>query len=173
MEELEITYLLKKVPEGLHSVLVKELLDVYIPSTSEHPKLRIRKLGDIHEITKKVPVDNNDASRQIETTIPLTQEEYTELSQLSGKRIRKLRYYYYKDGTDFEVDIFQDALKGLVVVDVEFDSIEKKNAFKMPDFCLVDITQEKFIAGGELCGKSYSDIEKDLARFGYVPIFLD
>ena len=37
----------------------------------------------------------------------------------------------------------------------------------MPDFCLADVTQEVFIAGGMLCGKCYKDIEDDLARIGY------
>ena len=43
----------------------------------------------------------------------------------------------------------------------------------MPDFCLADVTQEKFIAGGMICGKSYEDIEKELKRFNYVKLFLD
>lgn len=36
-----------------------------------------------------------------------------------------------------------------------------------PDFCLVDVTQETFLAGGMLCGKRYADIEAGLDRFGY------
>ena len=37
----------------------------------------------------------------------------------------------------------------------------------MPDFCLADVTQEEFVAGGALCGKKYPDIEQKLAAFGY------
>lgn len=33
-------------------------------------------------------------------------------------------------------------------------------------------TQENFVAGGMLCGKSYEGIEKDLAKFGYQKLFL-
>ena len=36
-------------------------------------------------------------------------------------------------------------------------SIEEKDAFVAPDFCLVEVTQELFIAGGMLCGKRYAD----------------
>jgi len=64
-------------------------------------------------------------------------------------------------------------LKGLILVDFEFDKMEEKDSFDMPDFCLVDITQEVFIAGGMLCGKSYEDIEEYLKRFGYIKLFLD
>lgn len=172
MEELEITYLLKTIPEGLQSAQQKELLDIYLPSGAEHPVLRIRKSGEKYEITKKVPVVEGDASRQLETTIPLTAEEYHELATVPGKRIRKTRYYLEQSGITFEIDVFQDELKGLVLVDVEFKTMEEKDALDMPAFCLRDITQEKFIAGGRLAGKSYSDIESDLARLGYQPIFV-
>ncbi len=173
MEELETTYLLKTVPDGLNFAPQKELLDIYLPSTAQHPILRIRKRGEKYEITKKEPVDNDDASRQLETTIGLTPEEYAELSKVSGRRIRKTRYYLEREGVTFEIDVFQDELKGLVLVDVEFQSLEEKEAFIMPDFCLRDITQEKFVAGGILAGKNYKDIESDLKRFSYEPIFIN
>jgi hypothetical protein len=37
----------------------------------------------------------------------------------------------------------------------------------MPGFCLADVAQELFIAGGMLCGKTYTEIEGDLERFSY------
>lgn len=37
----------------------------------------------------------------------------------------------------------------------------------MPDFCLVDVTQEEFAAGGMLSGKKYQDIQNKLDQFGY------
>ncbi len=40
----------------------------------------------------------------------------------------------------------------------------------MPDFCLVEVTQEDFVAGGMLCGKSYEDIKADLDRYGYTKL---
>ena len=52
MIELEKTYLVKKLPEGLKNCEFKEIIDVYIPASSEHPTLRIRKNGDTYEITK-------------------------------------------------------------------------------------------------------------------------
>ena len=172
MEELEKTYLLKFVPLGLENATTNEVLDIYLPSTAAHAVLRIRKSGAKYEMTKKVPVVEGDASRQLETTIPLTEEEYTELATLPGKRIRKIRYYFEQNGNNFEVDVFKDTLEGLVLVDIEFTTIAEKGAFGMPDFCLVDITQEKFIAGGMLCGKSYSDITENLDRFKYTPALI-
>lgn len=53
-------------------------------------------------------------------------------------------------------------------MDVEFTSTTDRDNFVMPDFCLVNVTQAKFIAGGMLCGKTYADIEAELNRFSYI-----
>ncbi len=168
MIELEKTYLAKKLPRDLKSCKFKEIIDVYIPKNSEHPKIRLRKNGDKYELTKKKPVDDGDASRQKEQTIILTEAEFDVLSQqLEGKRLRKIRYYYDYNRGIAEFDVFQDVLEGLVVVDFEFATVDDKNSFEMPDFCLVDVTQEVFIAGGMICGKNYEDIKDDLDALGY------
>jgi len=172
MIELEKTYLAKIIPKDLLSFEAKEIIDIYIPQDKEHPTLRIRKRGDKYEMTKKEPVSSNDSSRQEEQTIILTPEEFNVLSGLPGKRFRKIRYNYNYNGQIAEIDVFQDDLAGLVLVDCEFDSLEDKEKFVMPDFCLIEVTQEKFLAGGMLCGKKYQDIETDLEKFGYKKLFI-
>lgn len=167
MIELEKTYLAKFLPNNLAGCEQKELLDVYIPMSSCHPKIRLRKRGEILEITKKTLVDNNDVSQQNEQTIDLTKDEFEELLKVGGKKVRKIRHYFKYKGREVEIDVFKDDLFGLVLVDVEFDSIEEKNKFQIPDFCLVEVTQEDFLAGGMLCGKSYQDIEENLVKFDY------
>ncbi len=172
MEELERTYLAKELPPNLAACRSKSMLDIYVPSTSSHPIVRIRKRGDVYEITKKAPIVEGDASRSMEETIPLTLEEYRELSAIPGKRISKNRYYYTDGGIDFEIDVFQDDLEGLVLVDVEFPSVEQKDTFREPGFCLTEVTQQEFLAGGMLCGKKYADIEPELQRLGYKKLSL-
>jgi len=174
MIELERTYLAKSIPENLKNCKFKEIIDVYIPKSSEHPKLRLRKNGDKYELTKKEPVNGDDASHQEEQTILLSQKEFDYLNEnLEGKRINKIRFYYDYNWNVAEFDIFQDELKGLVIIDFEFESMEEKEKFEMPDFCLVDITQELFIAGGMICGKKYEDIENDLNKFNYIKLFVE
>ncbi|HEY1835790.1 MAG TPA: hypothetical protein VGG13_03135 [Candidatus Saccharimonadales bacterium] len=57
-----------------------------------------------------------------------------------------------------------------MIVDIEFETVTERDAFAKPDFCLIDVTQEDFIAGGMLAGKSYRDIETELTRFDYKAI---
>jgi len=164
--ELERTFLLKKIPEGLKDCKSIEVFDIYIPQSAHHPILRIRKRGDVFEMTKKSPIEN-DSSEQEEQTIPLSKEEFSELSTLGGKKLRKIRYFYPTNNRTAEIDIYLDDLEGLAIVDFEFDSSEEKAEFKMPDFCLADVTQEKGTAGGILAGKKYSDIQSFLEKYNY------
>ena len=46
MIELEKTYLAKEIPQGLKDCNSKEIIDIYIPKSNAHPKIRIRKNGD-------------------------------------------------------------------------------------------------------------------------------
>ena len=174
MIELEKTYLAKSLPVDLKNCKFKEIIDIYIPKFDRHPSLRLRKNGDKYELTKKELVDKNNASCANEQTIILSKEEFDVLyEQLDGKKTHKIRYYYDYNGIIAEFDVFQDLLKGLVVIDFEFQTVEEKNNFKTPDFCLVEVTQEEFIAGGMVCGKSYEDIEHELAKFQYKKLFFE
>jgi CYTH domain-containing protein len=168
--ELEKTYLAKELPAGILECPFKEIIDIYVPESVEHAILRLRKKGDNYEITKKTPISGSDSSEQTEHTIKLTPEEYESLARGGGKKVRKYRYYYNKDGRQAEVDVFKDELEGLVVIDFEFSEVADKDNFEMPDFCLADVTQDKIFAGGMLCGKKYSDIEPRLNELGYKKI---
>ncbi|MDA3815282.1 MAG: hypothetical protein PF549_02860 [Patescibacteria group bacterium] len=167
MIEIEKTYLAKYLPRDLENYEAKEIIDIYIPKSDPHPCLRIRKNGNEFEITKKNPVKKEDASIQKEQTINLTKEEFQSLEKIDGKRLKKIRYQYKLPNGIAEFDVFQEDLSGLVLIDIEFEAEDTKNDFSMPDFCLADVTQEKFVAGGMLCGKKYEDIENDLEKFSY------
>jgi CYTH domain-containing protein len=166
MIEYEKTYLAKHLPAGLETCPKKEVVDLYFPIDSEHPKLRLRKSGEKLEMTKKEKI-NHDASTQMEQTIILSEAEYLALAEIPGKGIAKTRYFYQHQGNLAEIDVFQEELKGLVLIDFEFASEEQKNSFVMPDFCLADVTSEEFIAGGMLCGKTFGDIEEGLEKYKY------
>ena len=118
-------------------------------------------------------VDEKDSSVMNERTIEISEEEFQAFLNLESKKIHKIRYYYDYNGRTAEIDVFQAKLKGLVLVDFEFPTKEEKDLFEMPDFCLADVTQEEFFAGGILCSKSYDDIEKNLEKFNYSKLLLN
>ena len=114
-----------------------------------------------------MPIVEGDASEQIEQTIPLTKDEFIAISSCSKKRVVKDRYNIEIEGKMVEVDVFTEDLKGLVLMDFEFNTVHEKSVFKMPSFALADVTQEEFIAGGMLAGKTYNNISSELKRFNY------
>lgn len=163
MIELERTFLLKELPKKFDEFAAKEIIDLYIPKISRHPNLRIRKNGNIYTITKKTP-KNNDTSEFIEETLNLTKDEFEGLKAAENKIVRKFRYRRQQNNIIIEIDIFKDELKGLALVDFEFQTVQEKNNFKPFDFCGAEVTHEEVIAGGYLAGKSYKDIEEILGK---------
>ena len=170
--ELELTFLAKEIPKEVYGVTPKLLVDYYLPEDSDHPKLRIRNKAGKYEITKKIPISGTDSSAQTEHTIALTKEEFDALCVCSKRIVEKDRYNVTIAGYPAEVDVFRGKLEGLVLIDFEFDSYEKQATFVKPVVCLVDITQDKWAAGGVLSASSYDNLKPILDDYGYVKLSL-
>lgn len=174
--EREYTFLINKLPDDIDKFPSKIIEDNYIPASSDHPIIRIRRSGDKLVITKKYPENSTnelegDSSRMVEHTIELSKDEHAALNSLSGKRFKKRRFSYRYNGELAEIDVYLDKLSGLVVVDFEFDSDHAMESFIKPDFVGADVTQDSIVAGGMLCGKSYDDIKDQLLlKYDYRPV---
>jgi adenylate cyclase len=172
MTELELTFLVRSIPEEIARTKPTTLTDVYIPENSDFPVLRLRQRNQEYEITKKVPSEAGDYSVHTEQTIPLDTAEYLSLRRASKRTITKDRYTAIIDGQKTELDVFKDRLAGLVIADFEFDNETSMKSFRAPSWCLADVTQEKFILGGQLAGRSLQDIRLELDDYGYKPVFI-
>jgi len=170
--ERERTYLAKQLPFDLEKHPCTEIMDLYVPKNSEHAKLRIRMRGGSYVITKKNPVNENDPSIQIEQNIKITKNEFEALSKSSVDIIHKLRFEYPYLGYTAEIDVFMDKLKGLVLVDVEFTNKAQLTSFKIPDFCLAEVTNEHYLAGGVLCKETISSLRSKLNSYKYKKLCL-
>lgn len=169
MLELERTFLAKYLPSDLAGHRAEKYSDLLFPSDARHPHLRLRKRGEVMELTKKSPV-GTDHSTFLEQTIELDQGEYDVLSTVPGKRTEKTRYFYPLCGKVAEIDVFEGTLSGLALIDFEFETEQEKRDFKPPEVCLAEVTEEEAMAGGYLAGKSLDDILPVLNKYGYVPI---
>jgi CYTH domain-containing protein len=130
----------------------------------------LRKRGSSYEITKKTLINSDDSSAQLEQTLPLELAEFESLASGHSRMVEKDRYGVSIGTIPAEVDVFSGKLEGLILIDFEFESEAAKATFVPPLCCLADVTQEEFIAGGSLAGKSYDDIAENLAHFGYQPL---
>lgn len=168
--EIERTYLARVLPLGLERCPSKEIVDLYLPRKADHAKLRVRRSGDSYAITKKTPVSEASASIQTEETIRITPEEFKAISRADVRKIEKRRYLFPYGDLTAEIDVFGGKLKGLVLIDFEFKTPELAQSFLMPDFCLADVTEEDYIAGGVLSKYSYAKLKPFLKGYGYQKI---
>lgn len=172
--EIEYTFLARAIPEEIKDLQPAHMEDTYFPEDpTVHAQLRVRRKDESYVITKKVPVREGDALAQIETSIPITRIEYESIASGSQRRIEKDRYRVSVDGYPAEVDVFRGVLEGLVLIDFEFRSPEERDAFIPPTVCGANVTNESFLAAGELSGRTYDDIARDLGRLGYLKLEAD
>lgn len=133
--EIERKYLVKEIPSNLDQYESKKIAQGYLCT---EPVVRIRRSNNDYYMTYK----GDGLMVREEYNLPLTEEAYTHLRpKIDGLLIAKTRYLIpLNDKLTAELDIFEEDLKGLVIVEVEFDSIEEANAFTSPDWFGEDVT---------------------------------
>ena len=77
-----------------------------------------------------------------EYNLPLNKESFEHMvTKIDGLLIEKSRYLIpLKDGLTAELDVFEGSLAPLLLVEVEFDSVEAAEAFTAPDWFGEDVT---------------------------------
>ncbi|SDY69457.1 CYTH domain-containing protein [Lachnobacterium bovis] len=133
--EIEKKYLLTKIPFDLSSFEKKEISQGYLCTS---PVVRIRKSNDKYTLTYK----GEGLMAREEYNLPLTKESYNQLSsKIDGILIEKTRYLIpLENNLTAELDVFHGKLDSLMLVEVEFDSIEAANAFVPPSWFGEDVT---------------------------------
>ena len=133
--EIERKYLVKEIPANLDQYESKKIAQGYLCT---EPVVRIRRSNNDYYMTYK----GDGLMVREEYNLPLTEEAYTHLRpKIDGLLISKTRYLIpLDDKLTAELDIFEEDLKGLVIVEVEFDSVEEANAFTSPDWFGEDVT---------------------------------
>ena len=133
--EIERKYLVRQIPENLSQYNCQKIAQGYLCTS---PVVRIRRSNDDYYLTYK----GKGLLAREEYNLPLTQESYEHLSsKIDGILIEKNRYLIpLSDGLVAELDIFEGKLSDLVLVEVEFESIEEANSFIAPEWFGEDVT---------------------------------
>lgn len=133
--EIERKYLVRKLPENLEQYNKKKIAQGYLCT---EPVVRIRRSNDDYYMTYK----GDGLMVREEYNLPLTQEAYEHLRpKIDGLLIAKTRYLIPLDNKlTAELDVFEKDLNGLVIVEVEFNTVEEANAFHAPDWFGEDVT---------------------------------
>lgn len=136
--EIERKYLIRRLPENLSQYQCKKIAQGYICT---NPVVRIRKSDDEYYLTYK----GKGLMAREEYNLPLTQEGYEHmLPKIDGRLIEKSRYLISLDGKlTAELDIFEGDLAPLIIVEVEFDSLDAANSFIPPEWFGEDVTESR------------------------------
>jgi len=138
--EIERKFLVKQLPENLESYSHSRLTQSYI---SRSPVIRLRKIEKDEAVSYVLTVKSGGLSVRQEFELPLQEAEYERLFQkVEGRVLQKLRYLIpLEDGYTAELDRFEGELSGLMLVEVEFPTVEAMNAFKAPEWFGEDVSE--------------------------------
>lgn len=147
MKEIERKFLVKELPGNLGQYEKVKIGQGYLNTMSE-PTLRIRQKGDEFFLTYKFTSQEEKKKNYnicTEYELIITKEAYNHLkTKIDGYLISKVRYFIkLKDNLVAELDIFEDNLKGLKIVEVEFENEDLANSFTVPNWFGREVTKDK------------------------------
>lgn len=146
--EIERKWLVKKdfnivtVP-NYYKCWTEHIIQGYITDGGNGNEVRIRKVSDDYYLTVK---HGSGLVRQ-EYEIQITENQFNKLLPTVGDvKLSKTRFKlpYMDDSYTIEIDVYNDRLVGLVVAEVEFNSVEQAESFKQPDWFDIDITENEY-----------------------------
>lgn len=167
--ELELAWLTRYLPEDLDKCKSTEIKQAYFENSDPEVKdERIREKGGVFTHTiKRFLKSSQETGYTKEETRKLSEKEFLNLWNMAKKKIRKIRYFYsLLNGLTAEVDVYKDNLEGLVVVEVEFPSIESFKKFKKPDWFGKEVTDSKGIYPPVIANMTLQEVDK--INRGYV-----
>jgi len=145
--EIERKFLVKQLPPPRKRRAPSRIDQGYFPIRSRDLEIRLRRKDSKHLITFK---QGSGISRQ-EEEIEISRQHFRALWPLtSGARITKERYRIPWAKQIIELDVYRGALRGLVMADVEFDSVNQSRFFQPPDWFGREITGSKRYANRRL-----------------------
>jgi CYTH domain-containing protein len=138
--EIERKFLVGELPLELSSLDGVTIRQGYVRVADRDFELRFRQKDDRFYQTIK---QGSGLVRQ-ECEIEITRDQFESLWPLTAdRRIQKIRYNIPVGDLVFELDIFDHPLKGLQLVEVEFDTVELSSAFKPPQWFGDEVTDDR------------------------------
>lgn len=132
-------------------------------------RLRLRILTDLDtgrrvlKLNKKFESDSPYFRRV--SRILLSPSEYEVLDRLEGDRLRKIRHYHNYRGRVFSIDVLEGELDGLVLCETEADGLDELMSVEPPQFAKVEVTEDPFFTGGNLCRTTRAELLQKLSAF--------
>ncbi len=133
--EIERKYLIHTLPENLEQHPSEKIEQGYLNTS---PVVRIRQADEEYYLTYK----GGGLLAREEYNLPLTREAYLHLRpKADGIVLSKRRYRIpLTEKLTIELDVFDVPYKGLILAEVEFETMEEALAFTPPEWFGEDVT---------------------------------
>jgi len=137
--EIERKFLVTTPPAGLDRYPATAIAQGYLAIEPDGTEVRLRRSGDRSFLTCK----SGRGLVRSEFEVELTSAQFEALwPATAGRRLQKHRHRIDAGGgLTLELDVFEDALAGLVVAEVEFPDEAAARAFTPPSWCGADVTE--------------------------------
>jgi CYTH domain-containing protein len=132
----------------------ERISDLYLDGTRLRLRLVRAPAGAVVErkLTQKLSDPEGAAARRIITSVYLDAAEYALLARLPGRRLEKRRHRIASGAHTFAIDVFEGALAGLVLAELELASEAELTALPVPRFAHCEVTALPLFTGGALAG---------------------
>jgi CYTH domain-containing protein len=139
--------------------------DLYVTDS----RLRLRRVTQddgacTYKLCKKY--ESSDVVSGPIVNIYLSAQEYDRLTVLPGNGLRKRRYRIPGPGAIFGLDVFEGALAGLILYEVEAETRDLVMAVQPPAWAAPEVTGDPFFTGASLARATAAMVEAHLARRG-------
>ena len=137
--EIERKWLLQDLPD-LSRHAGKAIRQGYLAVAPDGTEVRLRQTDG----TCLETVKSGGGLVRDEIEVELSQDQFEALwPATAGRRITKTRYTLPGEGATVEVDVYHDALAGLIVAEVEFPSASASARFFPPAWFGTEVTEDK------------------------------
>jgi adenylate cyclase len=138
--EIERKFLVTEPPGDLHEYPSEQITQGYLSLDPEGAEVRLRRRGYHTLLTIKQGLGLARAEEEFLIDGPRFERLW---AGTSGRRVEKTRYRVPADGDrTIEVDVYDGALSGLIVAEVEFDAEDAASAFVPPTWLRLEVTDD-------------------------------
>ena len=160
--EIERKFTIKYLPNEIESIKKIEQKHIFKDTVCS---IRVRKTQDFlkNEVsyTHTIKARGEDTQKYsiYELEKEITEDEYNDLYPFDGSKIiKKYRLIIpIGDNLKAEVDVFDGWLNGLIIAEVEFESVEQAESFQMPNWFEKPVPHKEF-SNRKLSTKSREEI---------------
>lgn len=146
--EIERRFVLAQVPAEVSDA--REIVDLYIVGT----RMRLRSVsgpdGIVYKLGHKVRPEPSDPGLVMHTSLYLSRPEFDVLGALPAHPLRKTRYRATLADGHLSIDVFHDALDGLILAEVDLHTDGVSEHFDLLAYCIADVSRDERFTGVQL-----------------------